>query len=274
MSQPVVAPQTKRGVRSARGRYGRVSTQPDWVDDRLGIARVTRAFLDKVFPDHWSFMLGEIVLYSFVVLIATGIFLTLYYVPSTTEIVYHGTYRPLEGQRVSEAFNSTMNISFAVRAGLFVRQMHHWGADVFIAAMVVHMGRVYLTGAFRRPRELNWYVGVSMLVLVIFEGFFGYSLPDDLIRARGCALLTQLSNRSPSSVSYPGLLHFRRQLSGRVSSLFSHVRGPRVCDSHFVVPIGRNPSRPALREQAQSVPRIRPDRAQRRRFSVLAGLCR
>ena len=232
MSQPVVAPQTKRGVRSARGRYGRVSSTTDWVDDRLGIARVTRAFLDKMFPDHWSFMLGEIVLYSFVVLIATGIFLTLYYVPSTTEIVYHGTYRPLEGQRVSEAFNSTMNISFAVRAGLFVRQMHHWGADVFIAAMVVHMGRVYLTGAFRRPRELNWYVGVSMLVLVIFEGFFGYSLPDDLISGTGLRIAYSIVESIPFVGSYLASFTFGGNFPGG-SALFSRMFVVHV----FVIPI-------------------------------------
>ena len=232
MSQLVLAPTTKREVRSARGRYGRTGSATNWVDDRLGLARVTRVFLDKIFPDHWSFMLGEIVLYSFVVLVVTGIFLTLYYVPSTAEIIYHGTYRPLDGQRVSEAYASTMNLSFAVRAGLLVRQMHHWAADVFIGAVVVHMGRVFLTGAFRRPRELNWYVGVTMLVLVIFEGFFGYSLPDDMVSGTGLRIAYSIIESIPLVGSYIAFLTFGGNFPGG-SALFSRMFVVHV----FIIPI-------------------------------------
>jgi ubiquinol-cytochrome c reductase cytochrome b subunit len=144
-----LVPRTKREARAARGRYGYTGRAADWADDRLGIARATRVLLDKIFPDHWSFLLGEIVLYSFVVLLATGVFLTFYYVPSSGQVIYHGTYAPLDGQRVSEAYQSTVNISFGVRAGLLMRQMHHWSADIFIGSMVVHMGRVF--SAIRCP---------------------------------------------------------------------------------------------------------------------------
>ena len=99
---------TKRSRREAMGPFGPVGKIVDELDDRLGVAKGGRVFLDKIFPDHWSFMLGEIALYSFVVLIATGIFLSLFFVPSAHEIIYHGAYAPLRGQRVSEAYQSTL----------------------------------------------------------------------------------------------------------------------------------------------------------------------
>jgi len=181
----VVGPRTKREQRESMGPYGRVGKAINEMDERLGVAKGGRTFLDKIFPDHWSFMLGEIALYSFVVLIATGVFLTLYFVPSTAQVIYHGPYKPLDGQRMSEAYESTINLSFSVRAGLLMRQMHHWAADVFLGAIVVHMARIFFTGAFRKPRELNWTIGLTMLLLGILEGFIGYSLPDDLISGTG-----------------------------------------------------------------------------------------
>lgn len=176
---------TARGRQRSRGRYGRVSQVIDEVDERLGVARGTRTFLDKIFPDHWSFMLGEIALYSFVILLVTGVFLTLYFVPSSAIVTYHGAYKPLDGQKVTQAFASTVNLSFAVRAGLLMRQMHHWACDIFVGSIVVHMARVFFTGAFRKPRELNWTIGVTLLTLAIVNGFLGYSLPDDLVSGTG-----------------------------------------------------------------------------------------
>ena len=156
-----------------------------WVDDRFGVARVGKTALNKIFPDHWSFLLGEIAMYSFVILIITGIFLTLFFVPSTHEVIYNGSYVPLRGQRVSEAYQSTVDISLNVRAGLVMRQMHHWAANIFAAAVVVHLCRIFFTGAFRRPRELNYMIGLTMLIMVIVNGFIGYSLPDDQISGAG-----------------------------------------------------------------------------------------
>ncbi|HEY1467027.1 MAG TPA: cytochrome b N-terminal domain-containing protein, partial [Acidimicrobiales bacterium] len=156
-----------------------------WLDDRLGVAKGGRTLLDKIFPDHWSFMLGEIALYSFVVLIATGVFLSLYYIPSAHEIVYHGSYLPLRGTRVSEAYSSSVGLSFDVKSGLLIRQTHHWAADVFLGSIAVHMARIFFTGAFRKPRELNWIIGITMLMLGIVNGFLGYSLPDDLVSGTG-----------------------------------------------------------------------------------------
>ena len=178
-------PTNPRARKRASGPYGKIGKALDELDDRLGIAKGGRTFMDKIFPDHWSFMLGEIALYSFVILLVTGVFLTLYYVPSTTLVVYHGPYLPLDGQRVTEAFESTVNLSFIVRGGLLMRQMHHWACDIFVGAIVVHMARVFFTGAFRKPRELNWTVGLTLLILTMANGFLGYSLPDDLVSGTG-----------------------------------------------------------------------------------------
>ncbi|MFE7190006.1 cytochrome bc complex cytochrome b subunit [Kitasatospora sp. NPDC057541] len=164
---------------------GRGQRAADWTDGRLGIYTLARANLRKIFPDHWSFMLGEICLYTFLIIILTGVWLTLFFKPSMGEIVYDGSYVPLKGVPMSEAYASTVDISFEVRGGLLIRQIHHWAALVFIAAMFVHMMRVFFTGAFRKPREINWLFGFLLLFLGMLDGFFGYSLPDDLLSGTG-----------------------------------------------------------------------------------------
>jgi len=156
-----------------------------WIDDRVGAASLAKKALDKVFPDHWSFMLGELALYSFVLLILPGVYLTFFFVPSSREVVYHGSYAPLRGVHMSEAYRSTLQISFDVRAGLVMRQIHHWAALVFVGASVAHLMRIFFTGAFRRPREANWIIGLTMLLLAMANGFTGYSLPDDLLSGTG-----------------------------------------------------------------------------------------
>ena len=160
-----------------------------WFDERLGLAGWARGGLRKVFPDHWTFLFGEVALFCLVVLVATGVFLTLFYVPDATPVVYEGSYLPLHGQTVSAAYASTLDISFEVRAGLVMRQVHHWAALVFVAAIVVHLLRVFFTGAYRRPRELNWLVGVGLLVFALAMGITGYSLPDDLLSGTGLRII-------------------------------------------------------------------------------------
>jgi ubiquinol-cytochrome c reductase cytochrome b subunit len=159
-----------------------------WLDARLGTTHFGRSALNKVFPDHWSFILGEVAMYALLVLILTGVFLTFFFVPSTKEVVYNGSYRPLDGVRMSTAFQSVMRISWDVRAGLVMRQIHHWAALLFVAAIVTHLVRIFFTGAFRRPREINWMVGVTLLLLAVGNGFTGYSLPDDLLSGTGLAV--------------------------------------------------------------------------------------
>jgi quinol---cytochrome-c reductase cytochrome b subunit len=155
------------------------------VDSRLHIAKFLREALNHVFPDHWSFMLGEIALYSFVILVATGAFLALFYTGSSAQIIYHGSYHPLDGVKMSAAYRSILHISFDVPGGLLMRQMHHWAADIFIAAIVAHQARIFFTAAYRRPREINWTVGMTLLVMALANGFFGYSMCDDLLSNAG-----------------------------------------------------------------------------------------
>jgi ubiquinol-cytochrome c reductase cytochrome b subunit len=159
-----------------------------WIDERAGASPALKAALRYVFPEHWSFMLGEIALYAFLVLIATGTFLALFFQSSTAETTYHGSYAPLAGERMSLAYASTLRLSQDVPAGLLLRQTHHWAALVFVAAIVAHLLRVFFTGAFRKPRDLTWAVGVTLLMLAVLEGFAGYSLPDDLLSGMGLAI--------------------------------------------------------------------------------------
>jgi ubiquinol-cytochrome c reductase cytochrome b subunit len=168
-----------------------------WNEQRVGAAKGIKWLLRYVFPDHWSFLLGEIALYSFVVLVATGIFLTLYYIPGDSQVIYHGPYTLLQGEQMSEAYRSVLDLSVSVPAGLLFRQVHHWAADVFIAAIVLHLMRIFFTGAYRKPRDLNYFIGLTMLILAILEGFAGYSLVDDLLSGMGLAIAYSVAMSIP-----------------------------------------------------------------------------
>ncbi|GAC78674.1 menaquinol-cytochrome c reductase cytochrome b subunit precursor [Gordonia malaquae] len=163
----------------------RLATQAEEVDSRYHLAAGMRRQINKVFPTHWSFMLGEVSLYSFIILLLSGVYLTFFFDPSMAHVVYEGAYQPLNGVTMSRAYETTLDLSFEVRGGLFVRQIHHWAALLFAASIILHMMRIFFTGAFRRPREANWVIGCFLLLLAMFEGFFGYSLPDDLLSGTG-----------------------------------------------------------------------------------------
>jgi ubiquinol-cytochrome c reductase cytochrome b subunit len=193
---------------------GKLGAAATWADDRLGLATGMRKQIRKVFPDHWSFMLGEIALWSFVVLLLTGTFLTLWFKPSMGEVTYLGSYDQLRGIHMSEAYASTLDISFDVRGGLLMRQMHHWAAMLFIASMMVHMMRVYFTGAFRKPRELNWVIGCLLLLLGTLEGFTGYSLPDDLLSGTGIRAADGFVKSIPVIGTYASFFLFGGEFPG------------------------------------------------------------
>jgi ubiquinol-cytochrome c reductase cytochrome b subunit len=159
-----------------------------FVDQRSGSAPLLRKTLRYLFPDHWSFLLGEVALYAFVVLVTTGTYLALFFEDSRSKVVYHGPYAPLDGQEMSHAYRSVVDISTTVKAGLLIRQTHHWAADVFVAAIVLHMLRIFFTGAYRKPRELTYWIGLAMLGAVLLEGYLGYSLVDDLLSGMGLAI--------------------------------------------------------------------------------------
>ena len=180
--------------------------------------RFARSALNKIFPDHWSFMLGEVAMYCFVILLVTGVYLTFFFDPSPDQVVYDGSYEPLQGHRMSAAYGPPLDISFDVRAGLVMRQMHHWAALVFIAAIVVHLCRVFFTGAFRRPREINWIVGVTLLVLAIANGFSGYSLPDDLLSGTGLRIAYSIALSIPVVGTWLAFLVLRRRVPDATSS--------------------------------------------------------
>ena len=206
---------TTNGKRAAKvARPNPLAGVATWVDDRTGIAAVSKKQIRKVFPDHWSFMLGEIALWSFVVLLLTGTFLTLWFKPSMGEIVYNGSYDQLRGVSMSEAYASTLEISFDVRGGLLMRQIHHWSAMLFIAAMFVHMMRVYFTGAFRKPREVNWVIGCLLLLLGSLEGFTGYSLPDDLLSGTGMRAADGFMKSMPVVGTYMSFFLFDGEFPG------------------------------------------------------------
>ena len=193
---------------------GKAGVVANWADERLGLGTAMKKNLRKVFPDHWSFMLGEIALWSFVVLLLTGVFLTFWYRPSMAEVTYMGSYDQLRGLHMSEAMASTLNISFDVRGGLLMRQMHHWAANIFIASMMIHLLRVYFTGAFRKPRELNWVIGSLLLLLGTLEGFTGYSLPDDLLSGTGIRAADGFMKSIPVVGTYMSFFLFGGEFPG------------------------------------------------------------
>jgi ubiquinol-cytochrome c reductase cytochrome b subunit len=186
---------------AAQKRYRAAKAGTDTVDERLGSSKFLTSVLDKIFPDHWSFMVGEIAMDSLIVLIVTGIYLALFYVPSSKEVVYAPTsghvYIPLVGQKMSEAYESVINLSFNVRFGLIMRQAHHWAALIFLAAVFFHMARIFFTGAFRKPREINWIIGLLLWQIVALEGFTGYSLPDDLLSGTGLRVIYSIIESIP-----------------------------------------------------------------------------
>lgn len=183
-------------------------------DERYHAAAGLRKQLNKVFPTHWSFLLGEIALYSFIVLLLSGTYLALFFDPSMTEVTYNGAFENLRGIEMSRAFASTLDISFETRGGLFVRQVHHWAALLFMAAIVVHMFRIFFTGAFRKPREINWVIGIVLFMLGAIEGFLGYSLPDDLLSGTGLRVMAALLISFPVIGTWLNWLMFGGEFPG------------------------------------------------------------
>ncbi|MFJ8109296.1 cytochrome bc complex cytochrome b subunit [Streptomyces sp. NPDC096132] len=194
---------------------GAVRKAVDAADARLPVYEGGGGLLRKAFPHHWSFFLGELALYSLIVLVLTGIWLTFFFKPDMHEVVYHGAYVPLQGVRMSAAFDSTLHISFDVRGGMLIRQTHHWAALVFVAAIGVHLLRIFFTGAFRRPREMNWVIGVTLLVLALAEGFAGYSLPDDLLSGTGLRIAQGIMLSLPVVGTYVSMFAFGGEFPGQ-----------------------------------------------------------
>jgi ubiquinol-cytochrome c reductase cytochrome b subunit len=186
----------------------------NYIDERTSISGLVKEVGRKIFPDHWSFMLGEVALYSFVVILLSGTFLTFFYDPSMTEIAYEGSYVPLKGIDMSVAYASSLNLSFDIRGGLLMRQVHHWAALLFVAAIGLHMLRIYFTGAFRKPREINWFIGFVLFVLAMGEGFTGYSLPDDLLSGNGLRIIDGMLKAVPVAGTWISFMLFGGEFPG------------------------------------------------------------
>jgi len=195
----------------------------NYLDERVGVAGILKEFGRKIFPDHWSFMLGEVALYSFLVLLLSGTFLTFFFQPAMTSVIYDGVYGPLKGAEMSIAYKSALDISFEVRGGLLMRQLHHWAALLFVAAAGLHMMRVFFTGAFRKPREINWVVGFALFVLAMAGGFTGYSLPDDLLSGNGLRIIDGMIKGVPVIGAYISSMLFGGEFPGThiVARLYS-----------------------------------------------------
>jgi ubiquinol-cytochrome c reductase cytochrome b subunit len=185
-----------------------------WGDERLNLTPVARTTTRKAFPRHWSFLIGEIALYSFLFLVLTGVYLTLFFDPSMAPATYEGSYGPMDGATVPAAYASVLQLSFDVRAGLLVRQAHHWAAVVFVAAITVHLARIFLTGAYRRPHEVNWLIGVTLLVLAVVNGYAGYSLPLDLLAGTALRFLHATLMSIPVVGPWASLLVFGGEFPG------------------------------------------------------------
>jgi ubiquinol-cytochrome c reductase cytochrome b subunit len=210
----VIATETPRGTAVVPQRKSFTSVTANYIDERTSISGLVRELGRKIFPDHWSFMLGEVALYSFIVILLTGTFLTFFFQASMAEVTYQGTYLPLKGIDMSAAMNSTLHISFDIRGGLLMRQVHHWAALLFVASIGLHMLRIFFTGAFRKPRELNWVIGFVLFILALAEGFTGYSLPDDLLSGNGLRIIDGLVKGLPVIGTWTSYLLFGGEFPG------------------------------------------------------------
>ena len=213
---------------TTRSGAGPAAATADYLDQRTGVGTAVKAFARKIFPDHWSFLLGEIALFSLVVLIISGVFLTAFFVPSMNETTYSGPWAAMQGVQMSEAFASTLRLSFEVRGGLLMRQIHHWAALLFMASIVTHMMRVFFTGAFRKPREINWVVGFTLMLLGLAAGFTGYSLPDDVLSGNGLRITDGVIRSVPILGSYVSYFLFGGEFPG-------HDLIPRLYTIHILV---------------------------------------
>lgn len=142
-----------------------------WIDERLNLGALHRKYGRKVFPVHSTFFLGEMALFSFLILVLTGTYLGFVYVPSNVPVA-------LNDETIPEAYASVRLIESIPVASLF-RNTHHWAAHVMIASILLHTMRIFFTGTYRKPREINWVIGVVLLGLTLMAGFVGYALPYD-----------------------------------------------------------------------------------------------
>ena len=245
----------------------------NWFDERLGISGSGRKMLNKIFPDHWSFLIGEIALYSFIVLLGTGVFLTLYFVPSSKDVIYRGLVRAasrpagLRGIRLDTEpeLRRTRRPAHAPDAPLGGEYLR--GVDRRPhAPHLLHRG-------FRKPRELNWIVGSTLLILAIFNGFLGYSLPDDLVSGTGIRISFSIVESIPLIGSYAAFFLFGGNFPGQLDHP-EVLHPPRADPARCNRGAAQRSPRDARPPEAHAIPRTRQYAPQCRRGAVVADFCR
>jgi ubiquinol-cytochrome c reductase cytochrome b subunit len=177
----------------------------------------------RAVPTHWSFMFAEVALYSFLIVLVTGVFLVFFYDPSSTVVSYDGAYAPLSGIDMSRALDSTLHISFDVRGGLLIRQAHHWASLLLLAAIGMHLLSMFFTGAFRKPRRLNWVIVFAVFILSLVGGLTGYALPDDLLAGTGLRIVNGIILGIPVAGTWLSFLIFGGEFPGNVVATFYPV---------------------------------------------------
>jgi len=153
----------------------------NWLDERLGLRAIYSVTLDRKVPKvNWWFTLGSASLFLFVMQAVTGIFLTIYYVPSP-----------------DHAYDSIQYIMTGVSYGWLIRGMHHWGASLMVIVVFIHMLRTFFYAAYKFPRELTWLTGVVLLLTTLGMGFTGYLLPWNQRAYWATTVGTQLAGTAP-----------------------------------------------------------------------------
>ena len=189
-----------------------------WLDERLHLNRLYQKYLRKAFPVHSTFFLGEIALFAFAVLVFTGVYLAFLYEPSIAEV-------EIEGTRLPAAYGSVIMLDRIPVAHL-IRQIHHWSAHIMVVALVLHLGRIFFTGAYKKPREINWIIGLGLLGLTIFAAFVGYLLPYDQFSVTATGIGYNIAKSVPWIGEYLADLVFAGKFPG--SSLIPRFYGYHI----------------------------------------------
>jgi len=191
-------------------RLGRITVFGHRIDDSWADLRRRRV------PTHWTNLFGTVTLASLVVVTVTGLVLMFFYTPSSADTIYAGSYAPLHGATVSQAFASTMHVTFDVPGGVVLRQAHHWAALLLPAAITVQLATTFFTGAFRRPRRAMWVLLLLALIAALASGWSGYALPDDMLSGTGLRIVEGILLGIPVIGTWLASILFGGPFPGRI----------------------------------------------------------
>ena len=155
-----------------------------------GTRRLVPDALRRDPEDRWAAAFGRIAVYSFIVALISGVLLLPFFRPSMATVVYHGSYSKLDGATMSHAYQSVLAISFDVRGGLLIRQVHHWSADLFVAAAILRLLRAFFRGRFSGRGRPDWLIWVALLPVGMLAAYTGTILPDDMLSGGSLSVIT------------------------------------------------------------------------------------